>query len=181
MITHWHHDHIGGAKAVINLMKSSLTNNLPIVWKLPRAAGDADDSGYPVNDWKHLVDEQLMEVEGARLRIKYTPGHTTDHACLILEDDNILFSGDCILGETTAVFEDLHDYMLTLNKILAIKPNCIYPGHGPIVDDPIPKINYYIEHRKKRETDILRVLGESGGNPMSKMDIVAIIYKVIYC
>lgn len=162
------------------LLKRLFPNEKPIVWKLPRSPNDKNRSDDEKSiQWELLKNDQVVEVEGAKLQIKYMPGHTSDHACLLLQDDNILFSGDCILGEGTSVFEDLHDYLLSLNKILELKPKSIYPGHGPVLDDPLPHIQYYIKHRQQREEDILRMLQEKGSDKsMTEMDIVKLIYKV---
>lgn len=181
VVTHWHHDHIGGVESVRSLLKRLFPKEKqPTVWKLPRSPNDSNRSDDEKTiQWEPLKDNQVVEVEGAKLQIKYTPGHTSDHVCLLLQDENILFSGDCILGEGTSVFEDLHDYMLSLKNIMELQPKMIYPGHGPVLEDPLPRIQYYIKHRQQREEDILRILQEQGSNKaMTEMNIVKLIYKV---
>ncbi|XP_014362698.2 beta-lactamase-like protein 2 homolog [Papilio machaon] len=170
VVTHWHHDHIGGVEDLYGTIAKQ-----PKIWKHKRSDGDNKDDplSLPIH-W--LSDGQQIEVEGATLKIHHTPGHTTDHVVLTLLEENIMFSGDCILGEGTAVFEDLYTYMKSLNKILDLNPNVIYPGHGNIVEDPIEKIEYYIAHRNLRENQILETLKKNSDKQLTEMDLVRIIY-----
>lgn len=83
---------------------------------------------------KTLKNEQIFVTDGVEeLKVLHTPGHTTDHCILFMQETKEVFSGDCVLGEGTAVFEDLYDYMKSLELILNVKPTVIYPGHGNIV------------------------------------------------
>jgi ribonuclease/clavin/mitogillin len=92
-----------------------------------------------------------------------------------LDEENALFSGDCILGETSAEFEDLHEYMNSLRRIFDIRPALIYPGHGPLVTNGIERIKEYIEHRTKRNNQILDVL-KSSAVPLEPEELVRAIY-----
>ena len=50
----------------------------------------------------HLLrDNELLPVEGTRLRVVWTPGHSPGHICLYDEDRHLLFSGDHLLPGIT--------------------------------------------------------------------------------
>ena len=89
----------------------------------------------------------------------WTPGHAQDHLVFYLKEEDTLFSGDCVLGEGSVVFEDLLSYLQSLNKIIGLNPKKLYPGHGPVVLDPIEKVNDYISKRMARENQIIESLG----------------------
>jgi len=168
LLTHWHNDHVGGAKEVVEMSESPVE-----VLKWPRREAKEPNALDGIAVVK-LEDAAEVGVEGARLTVLHTPGHTSDHVVLHLKEENAVFTGDCILGEGTAVFESLHQYMKSLEVILALKPSRLYPGHGPVVDDPVPKIEFYINHRNEREQQILSQISHV---PCSSMDIVKVVYK----
>ncbi|CAH1130260.1 unnamed protein product [Ceutorhynchus assimilis] len=165
-LTHWHHDHVGGLNDIMEDLPE-FTENCE-VWKFPCKEDN--------NVYNAFKDNQEFSVEGATLRVLHTPGHTTDHVVLHLLEDNALFSGDCILGEGTAVFEDLFDYMESLRTILNAKPAVIYPGHGNIINNASEKIQFYLNHRLEREQQIMDILSNNCQRTFTGNDLVEMIY-----
>lgn len=176
ILTHWHHDHIGGLRDVLQTL-TPLNGNDCHVWKYPRTDAADNYDSIPSNvKLDFLTDGQEFSVDGANVKIVHTPGHTTDHVVVVSKEDGALFSGDCILGEGTAIFEDLYDYMRSLELIIKQRPVVIYPAHGNIIQDPLGKIQYYIDHRKQREIQILDTLQSHANEQLSDMDIVKLVY-----
>jgi len=97
------------------------------------------------------------------LQVLHCPGHTIDSVSLIFPADRSLFTGDAVLGQGTAVFEDLQAYLASLQKKLDARDQYdpLYPGHGPVVPDGPQMIRLYIDHRLEREAQIVALLRTS--------------------
>jgi ribonuclease/clavin/mitogillin len=167
-ITHYHHDHIGGISDIRKLFPSvEIYKN--------QSGGDI------YKELKNIQDGDEFSVEGATLKAVFTPGHTQDHMCFLLKEENAIFTGDNVLGHGTAVFEDLKQYMTSLTKMLELAPYRAYPGHGQIIKDSRVKLNEYIRHRQKREMQLIghmqRAKDEMGSyGALTSMALVKRIY-----
>lgn len=171
VITHWHHDHQGGIKHLLEFSpETSIYKNQP---------GD---------NQLNIEDGQRFHVDGASLRALFSPGHTQDHMALILEEEDAMFTGDNVLGHGTAVFEDLTVYLASLEKMRGAFQGRAYPGHGSVIEDGPKKILEYVRHREQREDQVLQVLKSSRSRSRGEVDdskpedwttmeIVKVIYR----
>jgi glyoxylase-like metal-dependent hydrolase (beta-lactamase superfamily II) len=106
-----------------------------------------------------------------------TPGHTSNHICYALKEENCLFSGDHIMGWSTTVITppdgDMTDYLKSLELIRARGFATIWPTHGPPIRAVTPFIDAYIEHRQERVDQILKALA---AGPARIADLVPRLY-----
>jgi hypothetical protein len=72
----------------------------------------------------------------------------------------ILFCGDTMLGEGTSVYSDPIPYVSTLRRMSLLPIDVIYPGHGPVLDNPRLAIQDYIELIQFKEKKILMIIQE---------------------
>ena len=128
-----------------------------------------------------LVDGERIELDGLVIEVLATPGHTTDSTCFVLPDEKTLLSGDTILGRGTTVIAHpdgvLGPYLDSLALIRELieegAVERILPGHGPVIDDPGPFVDYYLEHRAER---LDQVRAAVAGGATTAREVVEVVY-----
>ena len=99
-----------------------------------------------------------------------TPGHAPDHVALVA--GAVCFTGDAILGEGSVFIAPdpgaLSGYLAALERLQAMELSTLYPGHGPVVEDPAAKIGEYLAHRRDRERRVIAAL-EAGRRSVDEL------------
>ncbi|HKT53403.1 MAG TPA: MBL fold metallo-hydrolase [Caulobacteraceae bacterium] len=105
---------------------------------------------------------QIIAGPGWTFEAIATPGHTSNHICYGLREENACFTGDHIMGWSTTVVTppdgDMGDYLASLDLIKARGFKTLWPTHGPPITDVGPFIAAYKAHRLDRERQILAEL-----------------------
>jgi glyoxylase-like metal-dependent hydrolase (beta-lactamase superfamily II) len=110
-----------------------------------------------------LRDGECIETDEGEIVVVSTPGHTPDHAAFFWPAARAAFCGDLMMGglDTAVVAApegDLAAYLASLEKLRALRPNIVYPAHGPPFTDPDQAIDRYLRHREQRERQVLDAL-----------------------
>lgn len=131
-----------------------------------------------------LEDNQRIEVdEDVHIRVLHTPGHAKDHCAFYLEEEDVVFTADCILGHGSVAFEDLTEYMGGLRKIRDLKPSRLFPGHGDVVNNGIEKVEQYLSQRLSKEKQILDIMLQDTSvswTPIELMEHMNNVSKKVY-
>jgi glyoxylase-like metal-dependent hydrolase (beta-lactamase superfamily II) len=109
-----------------------------------------------------LKDRDVVKGENWTINCVHTPGHTSNHLCFHLDEENVLFPGDHVMGWSTTVVSppdgNMSEYMDSLRKLAERNDRIYYPTHGAPIASPQRFVRAIIVHRKMRESQILDCL-----------------------
>jgi glyoxylase-like metal-dependent hydrolase (beta-lactamase superfamily II) len=153
---------IGARTVGVVLVTHSHPDHLPLAERLARPH-KASVRRYP-----ELDDSDVVRAGNLSMTALHTPGHSADHLCFLLADDRAIFTGDLILWQGSSMVTypegDVAAYLRSLDRLAALEPRMLFPGHWDPVTDAVAKIAEYRRHRLEREAQILAEVRRGEGS-----------------
>ena len=187
LITHTHGDHSPAASALHDATGAPVLGFGPHPQDATsEEAEEADDGNQhethrpdvDFNPETRLAHGDTVEGPGWTVQALHTPGHISNHLCFALAEENAVLTGDHVMGWSTTIIPppdgDVSDYLRSLQLLLNRSDEVLYPTHGGPVNNPQPYVSALLNHRLRRETQILGQLAEG---PSSAKQMVAVLYS----
>jgi len=164
-VTHHHPDHTGGVAALAR--EHELT-----VWaRHGRADAFAAATGVSPD---RTFREGTTIPAGNGVTVVETPGHAPEHVAFAY--GQALVSGDLAVAEGSVVVGapegDLRAYLASLRRVFVRRPARLYPGHGPVIDDPRETCRRLYHHRLERERAVRAAVEAGAETPDALVDAV---------
>lgn len=170
LLTHRHADHAESATRFAEL------TGAPV-----RAIGRGHDD---------LGADDTLRVGGLEILVVPTPGHTGDSVCFLLPAEQVLLTGDTVLGRGTTVVAhpdgELAAYLESLDRLARLtgsgQVTSLAPGHGPAVPDAAGVVAFYQEHRRERLEQVREAAETArvGGASSAEPDLADAVVREVY-
>lgn len=149
--THSHTDHSPGA-AQLAARAGAIVLGMPAP-----VVDDYQDRSYRpaqvLQDGARIVGEDFV------LTALHTPGHASNHLCLLLEAGGLLFTGDHLMSGSTVVIlppdGSMRQYLDSLRRLRELPLRDLAPGHGAVMRGAVAEIDRVIAHRLAREARVI--------------------------
>ena len=137
--------------ATMQAIRSAAGASDPAISSFGRMLEEWDFSGIELTPPSTLIDDELtLDLDGIRARLLYVgPAHTAGDVVVHLPDQRIVFTGDILFRLCTPIgWEGTYDnWYAALDRIVALEPEVIVPGHGPLCGVEGPReMKAYLEY-----------------------------------
>ena len=98
-----------------------------------------DDDTKLLEPDRYLGDESHFDMGGLHFVLRYVgPAHSNEDLVMLVKEDSVLYAGDLVFrGRIPFVGDaDASTWITALDKLLAMKPKVLVPGHGPVSVKP---------------------------------------------
>lgn len=162
LLTHTHPDHTGGVEGVLAWSKTAGHDDLAVYVH-------ANEATRVPGEWNPVVlqGERTLMVGDVAVACLLTPGHSPGHLTLVLnragEDrpeaalvgDLAVAAGSVWVGHPEG---DVAAYLKSLERVSALRPRVLGPGHGPAIVAVQKRLSELASHRQEREEQVLAAL-----------------------
>ena len=144
--------------------------------------------GTPFRPDQLLADGAEIRCGDRALQLIHAPGHTPGNAVAYDAATGVLFSGDQLIPGVNSNpgwhwnltpdpprrFRSLPAFAASLEKVAALSPSYLYPGHGEHSDQVQPELERTRRHHAKRQGQLREILSQS---PASPYDLLMTLFR----
>lgn len=157
VLTHHHGDHVGAVRRLTERFGVPVAAHAETAERLARHRSGGIRVDRTIEDGERI--ELAGPGEPVVLTALHTPGHAPGHLCFHEERLDWLLAGDMLSAVSTIVIDppegDMGRYLESLERLAALDPRTIFPGHGPAILGGAAKLRELIGHRLWREGKVL--------------------------
>lgn len=151
ILTHHHPDHVGAAQRVRDELGIPVWSHLDAAGRLPGLTID-----------RFIDDGTILSLGELELHVLHTPGHAAGHLAFWEPKHRLLFASDLVSTVSSLIIApddgDLATYIASLHRIQELPVRLLLPSHGPPTTRGHALINRTLEHRARREEQLLVAL-----------------------
>ena len=154
LVTHHHPDHVGAVADYATAHDATVWARLGRESAFEAATGITPDRAY--------TPGTEIPVDDGHLRVVGTPGHAPEHVAFATDEGVVC--GDLAVAEGSVVVGapegDMRAYCTSLRRVLALAPDRLFPGHGPVIGDPVAVCRRLLSHRLDRERRVAAAVAD---------------------
>lgn len=174
MLTHHHPDHYEQSSTLARMLGARMVMSEDTHQRITSIEGLDYFEAIPVDFLKE--GDQLGQWQQSTLEVFELPGHDQGQLGLSPTGREWFLAGDLIQTVGTVVIKapegDMDQYFASLKKVIALKPQVVFPSHG-IGMGGTYKLEETLSHRQKRHQQVRQLL-ERG---LEAQEMVEVIYE----